>query len=168
MVAIRKSGASTIKQSTRQDKERMMVDMSRNTNEASNNLFNKKQDEHLEADLKQLREHLRMYEVECSGLRAAGFENAQDLFTSYEGVRQKLEAAKAEIEHLKQSRENFATHAENSLKQLAAANAEIETLRRDADRYRFVRQADQTVILKLSHYAFEALDAAIDKARGVA
>jgi DNA repair exonuclease SbcCD ATPase subunit len=43
-------------------------------------------------------------------------------------LRAELEAAKAEIEHLKQSRENFAAHAENSLQQIAAKDAEIEEI----------------------------------------
>ena len=41
-----------------------------------------------EAEITRLPHHLKMYEAECSGLREAGFENAQDLFTSYEGLRQ--------------------------------------------------------------------------------
>jgi len=43
-----------------------------------------------DGEITRLRQHLKMYEAECSGLREAGFENAQDLFTSYEGLRQQL------------------------------------------------------------------------------
>ena len=43
-----------------------------------------------DGEINRLRQHLKMYEAECSSLRAAGFENAQDLYTSYEGLRQQL------------------------------------------------------------------------------
>jgi len=45
---------------------------------------------HPDPEAAQLRQHLKLYEAECSGLREAGFENAQDLFTSYEGLRQQV------------------------------------------------------------------------------
>ena len=44
-------------------------------------------DRRVQEEIARLRQHLKMYEAECSGLREAGFENAQDLFTSYEGLR---------------------------------------------------------------------------------
>ena len=46
-----------------------------------------------EAEIARLRQHLKMYEAECSSLREAGFENAQDLFTSYEGLRRQRDMA---------------------------------------------------------------------------
>jgi hypothetical protein len=37
-----------------------------------------------------------------------------------------------------------------------AYKAEADALRKDADRYRWLRVADQVTVLKLSHYAFDA------------
>jgi hypothetical protein len=48
-----------------------------------------------------------------------------------------------------------------TIRELERENAE---LRKDAERYRFMRKADQAMVLKLAHYAFDALDAAIDEA----
>jgi hypothetical protein len=45
-----------------------------------------------------------------------------------------------------------------------AYKAEADSLRKDAERYRWLRVADQATVLKFSHYAFDALDAAIDTA----
>ena len=77
-------------------------------------------------EITRLREHLRMYEAECAGLRAAGFENAQDLFTSYEGVRQKLEAEKAQHEAWEQ--ESLQQEAELR-RELAARDLVIKQMR---------------------------------------
>jgi len=55
----------------------------------------------------------------------------------------------------------LATQAADRIEALERENAE---LRKDAERYRFIRKADQTMVLKLAHYAFDALDAAIDEA----
>jgi len=42
---------------------------------------------------------------------------------------------------------------------------ENERLRKDAERWRWWRNAPQSEVLRLSHYAFDALDTAVDKAR---
>ena len=51
---------------------------------------------------------------------------------------------------------------------IAEQAAELESLRKDAERYRWLREADQGTVLKLSHYAFDALDKVIDAARAAA
>ena len=51
----------------------------------------------LYAVIADLKHQLEEYAAEEYDMRSAGFENAQDLFTSYLGIKQKLEEAKYEI-----------------------------------------------------------------------
>ena len=41
---------------------------------------------------------------------------------------------------------------------------ELAECKRDAERYRWLRQADQLKAIQLTHYGFDALDSAIDSA----
>ena len=88
-------------------------------------------------EITRLREHLRMYEAECSGLRAAGFENAQDLFTSYEGVRQQLEAAKAERDNAGEAIEFLRNELYVARTDLAARDLVIKQLREALSKCKF-------------------------------
>lgn len=49
-----------------------------------------------------LEEQLELYAAENSALREAGFENAQDLFTSYQGLEKQLAAAQAREQQLRE------------------------------------------------------------------
>lgn len=57
--------------------------------------------------LEAMQRELELYRAENSGLREAGFENGQDLLTSYFGVKAKLDAAKAEIAGIERVKEKF-------------------------------------------------------------
>lgn len=49
--------------------------------------------------------------------------------------------------------------------QLVELQEENARLREDAERYRWLRTQDQNTAIRMSHYGFYALDAAIDAAR---
>ena len=70
------------------------------------------------------------------------------------------------LEYLQQEneRQRFDILAMNQ--SLDLLREENERLRKDADRYRWLRTASQNDVLRLSHYADYALDAAIAAARG--
>lgn len=52
---------------------------------------------------KALEEQLELYAAENSSLRAAGFENAQDLFTSYQGLEKQLAAVQLQIQQYREA-----------------------------------------------------------------
>lgn len=52
---------------------------------------------------KPLEEQLELYAAENSSLRAAGFENAQDLFTSYQGLEKQLAAVQLQIQQYREA-----------------------------------------------------------------
>ena len=54
----------------------------------------------LQDENNELRQQLALYAAENSGLRAAGFENGQDLLTSYQGLEQQLAACQAREQQL--------------------------------------------------------------------
>lgn len=83
----------------------------------------------ISAECRELRQQLALYSAENSGLHEAGFENGQDLLTSYQGIVQQL-ADLTERYECNTAIMNARTERMNGLnKQLAAAQEEITRLK---------------------------------------
>jgi len=74
--------------------------------------------------------------------------------------------ALAYIERIERERAEFRNDALGCTSRIAALEAENETLRADAERYRWLRKRPVSADFGYSYQANEALDAAIDAARG--
>lgn len=88
--------------------------------------------------------------------------NIMELIDAY------AEANRAEANVLEQGTDAELVEACSNTRQARTAVVEaVEKLEADAKRYRWLREADQTTAIHLTHYAFDALDTAIDAAMEV-